>query len=204
MIISVREIGECSGVWDTGTVTDTERFIVAGRDLETFVTAWFEHLRAGGGQVRGLLEDDDMEPFFLIANIASRAARPDASDEELLLYSALAVARDYLKDQRITPVIDGWDGMWEFVCECFDHLHEIGEDEAALALAKSVLSDLQVVPEYEAFKRRMAAKKTDAEIAAHEQEMAEIKQRELRAARLLDPSIDFDAIILSMPLIEEG
>lgn len=181
-------------------MTDAERFIVAGRDLETFITTWFEDLRSGGGESRDLIDNfENMEMLFLMANIARRAAQPDASDEELLLFSALAVAREYFREERMEPVIAGWGGMWKYICDAFDYLHEVGNEEAALILVKSVLRGMQTQSEEEQFLRSVWSNKEPGERAAHERYIAEIKQRELRAARLLDPTVDVDAVMLSMP-----
>lgn len=187
-----------------GGMTDA-RFVVVGRELETFVSTWFEDLRSGGGEMRGLLDDGpDMAASFLMGNIAPRASKPDASDEELLLFATLAVAQEYFRDKRQEPVLDGWDAMWEYVCAAFDHLHDVGNEDAADVLVKSVLRGMQTPSEeVRQWLTVVWSKKTPAERAAHERHMAQIKQRELRAARLLHPDIDVDMVMLSMPLNAE-
>ncbi|ABH00779.1 hypothetical protein RHA1_ro11132 (plasmid) [Rhodococcus jostii RHA1] len=134
--------------------------------LETFITTWFEDLRSGGGERRDLIDNiENMEMFFLMANIARRAAQPDASDEELLLFSALAVAREYFREERMEPVIAGWGGRWKYVCDAFDHLHEVGNEEAALILVKSVLRGMQTQSEeVEQFLRSVWSNKERAKV----------------------------------------
>jgi hypothetical protein len=184
-------------------VTDSQLFTIAGRDLEKFVSDWFEDLKTGGGQMRGLLDDGpDFGDAFLMGNIAARAAEPDSSDEELLLSATLVIAQDYMRGKRGHPMLHDWEDRWAYVCAAFSNVHEVGEHEAAQRLARIAFQGQQEIPGAQVFLREIRAKQTPAERASHEQRMTSIKQREVRAAKLLDPEIDMTAVMLSMPLIE--
>ena len=170
--------------------------MIAGRDLSSFVTAWANNLKAGGGESPGLLEvavketDSSFGAEFLVLNIAPQAANPDASDEELLLFATLVVFR-LAGYPGTSPSV--WEGEDEHLSRAFCHLQRIGEKEAARLLRWQVIRHAtEDKPEgYKAFKRRQPM--APGEQASWDQRVASYDERSLRAAKILDPNGDFDA-----------
>ena len=171
-------------------------YLIAGRDISSFVTAWANNLKAGGGESPGLLQAAVTEPAssfgaeFLMLNIAPQAANPDASDEELLLFATLVVFR--LAGYPGTSP-SRWEGEDEHLSLAFRHLQKIGEKEAARMLrCDIILHATEDEPErYKALKRRQSM--APGEQASWDQRIASYDERSLRAARILDPTGDFDA-----------
>lgn len=170
--------------------------MIAGRDLSSFVTAWANNLKAGGGESPGLLKvavteaDSSFGAEFLILNIAPQAAYPDASDEELLLFAALVVFR-LAGYPGTSPSV--WEGEDEHLRRAFRHLQKIGEKEAARLLRGDVIRRAtEDEPEgYKALKRRQSM--PPGEQASWDRRIGSYRERSLRAAKILDPNGDFDA-----------
>lgn len=178
--------------------TQDDLYVIAGVSLRRFVADWLSDLESGGGQMRGLLDEaqsgrepgDDyfFSTSFLMANVAPHAVPLTASPEVLLLCAVL-----FLYQQAELPNSQKtWDGFDAHISRAFDHLHEIGEKAAAKALIQDVLRRMEPGPEaYEEMARRRR-EKDPSKSAAHERDMAFLRQRYLRAAKLLDPDADFD------------
>lgn len=73
-----------------------------------------------------------------------------------------------------------------------------GEAEAARRLAAKVIRRLRPGPDALEEIRRSHRENDPAKSAYFEREMAEISQRDVRVAKLLDPGIDFDAMVLDL------
>ncbi|MEU6723456.1 hypothetical protein ABZ917_07060 [Nonomuraea wenchangensis] len=166
---------------------------------------WLADLNSGGGQSRGLLEhiNDPYEPdsrysygaHMMMANIAPRAVPDDASDEVVLFYAVMAIYQ-----HAGWPKADPrhFDGFTPHVERAFDYFRTIDETEAARRLAADVILRMRPGPDVVENIRRRNREKNPAKSAYYERVMAEIAQRDVRAAKLLDPSIDFDAMVLAV------
>lgn len=182
----------------------SDPYVISGVDLRPFVLDWLVDLNSGGGQSRGLLEhiNDPSEPdsrysyggHMMMANIAPRAVPDDASDEVVLFYAVMA-----LYQQAGWPEADPqhFDGFTPHVERAFDYFRTLGETEAARRLAADVIRKMHPGPNVLEDLRRYHREKNPAKSAYYERVMAEISQRDVRAAKLLDPSIDFDMMVLA-------
>lgn len=183
-------------------VPSTSSYVVAGRDLKRFVTAWLDDLESGGGQMRGLLATaaETGEPdgeylynaSFLMANIGPRAAEEAASPEELLLCGVLSL---YQMDHQLYRGME-WDSARAHVRRAFKYAHEIGDATAARKLIHAVIERMDPGPPSYEEMRRKDRLKNPGKAAAHEQRMADLDQRNLKAAELFDPAADFDTQLL--------
>ncbi|KQX75395.1 hypothetical protein [Aeromicrobium sp. Root472D3] len=182
----------------------------AGRDITDFVRAWFEDLRAGGGRMREFLGDmpgspaGDMATIYLLGNVD--AARPDSSDEELLLYAVLQIGGQAYRDEYGDDAhLFDWETKWEYIEQCFDVVNGLTASENAQFMVRWALrrSRIRTEPERE-WDRMVWEGKAPGERAAHEQKMAGIMQRELSAARLFDPDIDIDSMVMSIELDKDS
>jgi hypothetical protein len=181
--------------------------VIAGVNLRPFVLDWLADLSDGGGLGRSLLEEinDPYEPdsrysyggYMMMTNIAPLAVPNDASDEVLLFYAVMTTYQ-----QAGWPEADRrkFDGFLPHVERAFAYFQTVGDTEAARRLAADVI--LRMGPEPEALERirRHHREKNPEKSAYYERKMAEISQRDVRAAKLLDPGIDFDAMVLGTRL----
>lgn len=183
-----------------GLMNNVDPFKVAGADLRPFVDDWVAHLESGGGQTRGLLKHAESAPQineryeygarYMFANIGPRASMQSATQEELLLFAALAVYQD-----AGFPGADRtlWEGEEIHVRRAFAYFHEVGEQEAARRLRADVIRrSLRERPRELKGLLQNSMINDPAREASHDQEMASIDSRSFRAAELLDPDADFD------------
>lgn len=177
-------------------------YVVAGLDLYQFTNSWFEGLKDGKGHMYGLLDSGpECSPHFLMGNVAPHAVSEEASDELLLLFGVLALFQKQHRTPEGVLAPDGWEQMWAYVGFAFDHYHEVGPEVTAETLVRHAISGMSGGG-LRGNHRMIGSRReiSPAKEAAHEQEMAEISQREFRAARLFDPSVDIDGIILTTSL----
>ncbi|NEA21604.1 hypothetical protein [Actinomadura bangladeshensis] len=185
----------------------SDPYVIAGVNLRQFVLDWLGVLNSGGGEMRGLLEhvDDPRHPseryrygaHMMMANIAPRATPAAASDEVLLFFAVMVIYQ-----QAGFPGADPqhFDGFTPHVERAFDHFQSVGETEAARRLAADVIRQMKPGPEpWEAIRQRQS-QENPAKSAYYERLMADLYQRDLRAAKLLDPDLDFDAMVLRADL----
>lgn len=186
-------------------MSGTDPYVLAGINLLPFVEGWVSDLEAGGGHSHGLLDyahgDCDVEQrysyggHFLMSNIGPRATKPTASPEELLLFAVLAVYQD-ADFPGANPAV--WEGERQHLLYAFAYAHELGEAEMASRLCAHVhrRSARPRPAQYDAMLRR-SLNNDPAQMADHDQKMAEIDSRSFRAAALLDPHTDFDSQLTS-------
>lgn len=166
---------------------------ISDADLSEFSEAWFRLVNSDRAVALGLKssigEEYGTSGYFLMANIAPAAMLPDASAETILFYAVMAVYQQH----KFPGSGDVWEGAEEHVARAFRFAHERGETQMAIDLLQDVLRRGQEPdggwPG--------AWRKDVARAAAHELEMAELNQREVRAASLLDPAINFDSLFLT-------
>ena len=91
-----------------------------------------------------------------------------------------------------------FDGFTPHVERAFGYFHTVGETEAARRIAIGVINEMNPGPEALEKILRRYRENNPAESAYWDRKMAEISQRDIRAARLLGPDIDFDAMMMTM------
>jgi len=176
----------------------TEPYLFAGRNLETFVTLWLTRVLQEDAPTRGLLEhvDEgyDYGGHFLMANIGPQATDPTASEETLLLYAVLAT---YQNDGF--PGADVWRGEEWHVHRAFAHARKLGASDAASNLLRrsAQASTREPVPAFESMLKSSLGH-DPARRAAHDRTMASIADRDIRAARFLDPAQSVDDFLFGV------
>lgn len=166
-------------------------YVIAGVDLRPFVNDWLADLNSGGGIMRSLLKAGPRYNYgagMMMANIAPRADSDDASDEVTLFFAVMAT---YQRAGWPGADPERFDGFTPHTERAFNYFHTVGETEAARLLAVSVLSQMSPSP-------LAWEKEHPAESAYWDRKMAELSHRDIRAAKRLDPDIDFDAMMLAM------
>lgn len=78
--------------------------------------------------------------------------------------------------------------------DAFEHLRAMGEQAGAEELMRRQV-DRAMHPEHPV-REWMMRDRTPAEKAAHEGNMAEIRERDILAVRVLDPTVDFDEVMV--------
>jgi hypothetical protein len=172
-------------------------YVIAGVNLRPFVLDWLADLDSGGGIMRGLQRSPgySFSAHMMMANIASPAVPDDASDEVMLFY---AVMTTYQKAGWPGADTEHFDGFAAHVERAFVYFRTVGETEAARRLAADVISRMEPGPDIsELIGRRRHREDNPAEVAYWDREMAELSLRDVRAAKLLDPGLDFDAVMLA-------
>lgn len=185
----------------------SDPYVISGVNLRPFVIGWLADLDSGGGLARDLLEliNDSCDPasrysygaYMMMANIAPRALSEDASDAVMLFYAVMAIYQ-----QGDCPNADQrhFDGFGSHVERAFDYFWTLGAAEAARRLADDVIRRMHPGPDIVEEIQRRHREKNPGKSAYYERRMAETSQRDLRAAKLLDPGIDFDAMVLATDL----
>lgn len=171
------------------------RYQLEDLNVDDFAKKWLEGLSDDGAEMRSLVDEKpDMGPYFMMANIAPRGVDPSASAEELVLFAVLAAYQDAVHSSQRRE--RRWEGTTAHLEAAFNYAREIGRAGVAASLLKSVVRRGM---DEDGLSRRLTASALDndpARIAAHEQDMAHILERDIRAARLLDPSLSVDAFLL--------
>jgi hypothetical protein len=169
------------------------RYELEDLDVDAFARQWLEGLEDDGARMRSLVDEKpDMGPYFMLANIAPRAGEPAASTEEQVLFAVLAAYQDAVHSKRLPE--RSWEGTTAHLNAAFAYANEIGRTGVASSLLESV-----VRRDEDGFSRSLTARSLGndpGKIAAHEQEMAGILSRDIRAAGLLDPSLSIDTLLL--------
>jgi hypothetical protein len=175
----------------------SDLYVIAGVNLRPFVIDWLAELNSGSGILRGLLTAGPGYHFggrMMIANIGPRAEPDNASDEVVLFYAVMVT---YQQAGWPGADPDRFDGFTLHVERAFRYFRTVGETEAARRIIAGVISQMRPGPEaWEGILRRFR-ENHPAEDAYWDRMMADISQRDIRAARLLDPGIDFDAMMLA-------
>ncbi|KAA0962480.1 hypothetical protein FQ142_03930 [Microbacterium sp. ANT_H45B] len=167
-------------------------------DVDRFARQWLEGLDSDTASSRGLLDHKGMGPYFMISNIGPQAVEPDSSTDELVLYAVLAAFQNADFSGRHEEVWDSFEGHLD---AAFHYANAIGRTGVARSLLAGVVR--RATRESGGFSDQLTAaslKNDPAQIAAHEQEMAHILDRDVRAAHLLDPRVSIDELILSPEL----
>ncbi len=183
-------------------MTSGNVYEIVGLDMAGYVELWLDESAAAaltrGGMAAaaaaGQVPRDQyqLNRALLMQGIALRAMAADAPRADLIIYAAIAL---HPGPGDGNPL---WPGRTEFMAEAFAHLQTIGAAEAARRMLQQVIeSDPAQDAPLPAFLPGPPTEMTAAEDAAEQQEMAEINDRDIRAARALDASIDFDALLLA-------
>jgi hypothetical protein len=178
---------------------ESDLYVIAGVNLRPFVLDWLADLNSGGGIMRGLLGAGpgySYGGYMMMGIIAPRAEPDDASDEVRLFY-AVMVTYQQAKWPGADP--ERFDGFTPHVERAFAYFRTVGETEAARRITAGVISQMRPGPtpeEWEAFLGH-PRENNPAKEAYWDRMMAEISQRDIRAATLLDLDVDFDAMMLA-------
>ncbi|MEU4418700.1 hypothetical protein [Nocardia salmonicida] len=174
---------------------------LAGFDLGPAITAWLDDIIKGGGVGRTLLEHaianthpgDDLfySATFLMGNVAPDAADPEATPEVLLIYAVLTIHQNSIPKE--TPGL--WHGFEGYVRDAFERVQAMGRTSAAEALLRPMIQN-STAPNQDLQWMRRAANPDPAKYADHERHMASIWERNVRAAKILDPAVDLDDLLL--------
>lgn len=171
------------------------RYQLDDLDIDAFARDWLDSLESDDAAMRSLMIDTPhMGPYFMMANIAPRAVAPSASTEVLVLFAVLSAFQDAAHSGLRAR--ERWEGTEHHLDSAFGYAQEIGRAGVATSLLQSVVRGGGKDGELSA---RLTARSLDndaAKIAAHEQDMARIVDRDIRAAHLLDPSQSIDALLL--------
>ena len=172
-------------------------YCIADLDVTGFTTDWLLTLDRDDAPARSLLdyvgEGYDYGAHFMMANIGPRATEPVASDEELILYAALAA---FQNDEF--PGRAQWEGATNHLVAVFSHANHLGRTGVALNLLQSLAERGRRDPSAFLRQLRTRAQEDDpAKLAEHDRDMAQILSRDVRAAQLLDPTISIDDLLLS-------
>lgn len=141
-----------------------------------------------------IAEKPDMGPSFMMANIGPQAVEPTSSTAELVLFAVLSAFQNAIQ-AGLRPE-DPWEGTSAHLNAAFSYANEIGRGGVAASLLHFVVRRGK---DNNGLSERLTARSPDndpARIAAHEQEMAHILNRDIRAAKFLDPSLSVDAFLL--------
>jgi hypothetical protein len=179
-------------------------YLAAGRDLEQFVTRWLadvtledeEQSLLNAAASAGESGNHDSEYLFnatyLYSQIGPRAAESDSSPEELLLAGVLAV---YQHEHKLFRGMR-WISQADHVARAFQFAQATGDSGMARKLIMDVIQRGEAPAEGWKIIQRSNAEKNPAKAAHWDAEMAGLDQRELRAAALFDPAVDFDSLLL--------
>lgn len=162
-------------------------------DVDSFTRQWLEGLDKDTASSRGLLDYEGMGPYFAMSNIAPQAVDPNSSTDELVLYAVLAAFQN--ADFPGLPQ-KARDDVESYVDAAFRYANTIGRTGVARLLLAGVVRRGRGEGGELSNRLTTASLKHDpARIAAHEQEMAHILDRDVRAAHLLDPRVSIDELI---------
>ena len=173
-------------------MTDDDLYTVAGRDLRPVVrqclVALADPEKHGLGPVVEA-ETDPAEKIFygktyVMSYVAPRTWGSNGTDEELLLFAALAIYGEAPQTS--------WEGAERHIEKALEHLRELGEAEGArrliVGLAVSAEPD-EASRYFRDWINNGPLGGDPARIAAHEGVLSQGTMRTFRAARALDPSV---------------
>ncbi|WP_158885087.1 hypothetical protein [Amycolatopsis anabasis] len=172
-------------------------YTVGGVDLSDFANSWLPSLERDDAPARSLLdhieEGYDYGAHFMMANIGPQAVDPSAGKEVLLLYAVLAV----FQNDEFPGCREGWQGTAKHLERAFKHAKRLGDRGLAKTLLRE-LADRSKRDRAPMFEDMLAQSMghAPARIAAHDRNMANILSRDVRAAKLLDPSASVDDFLL--------
>lgn len=167
---------------------------IAGFDLSEFVANWISELESSEGDARGLLSnaksDSELEErygygaLYMMANVGPQANEPKATSEVVLLFAVMSLYQD-AGFPNADPTL--WEGEQVHIDRAFTYFHHVGAEEAARQLRETIIRRSL---------HKKSVKSDPAQGASHDQEMAAIDARSIRAAKLLHPEGDFDSEML--------
>lgn len=172
------------------------RYVVAAMDMTPFIVKWLNDLSRPDAPSRGLLdyvdEDYDYGASFMMSNVAPEATKQSASSETLLLFAVLAVYQHAEHPDRPAK----WEGPESHLAGAFNYAQALGDSGVAAALLKYVAdrSKRQTPPMLRELRER-SMNRDPAKLAQHDRNMAEIEDRSIRAARLLDPALTLEQFL---------
>lgn len=172
------------------------RYGLGDLDIDLFVRAWLRHLATGTVARSDLLaaaaEDSPSGGYFLISNVGPKPGFAFAATEQLVLYSVLAV----YQDMDLRWVEQPWQGTDHHLRHAFAYANQLGRSGVARVLLERI-AERSTRPPAPASPLLPAPVGDDlAERAAHDRAVAGTIDRDIQAARLLDPTLSLDRLLL--------
>ncbi|MBT1683784.1 hypothetical protein [Curtobacterium flaccumfaciens] len=162
--------------------------------MNEFVLDWLSQLDENDVFGRQAADAPDVAPFFMMANITPLVGAPDAQRDALVLYAVLATFQQANFPGRPESA---WSGPEPHLEAAFAYANEQGR----AAIAHGLLSSVQRATEKPGssfnWLRSNSLDHDPGRIAAHEQEMAGIRSRDIRAAAIFDPTLSIDDMLLN-------
>lgn len=168
-------------------------FTVGDLDVTQFVVSWLDGLDRNELFQRQAADSPDVAPFFMMANITPLVGRTDAGADELVLYAVLAAFQGANFPGRPESA---WVGPAPHLDAAFAYANALGRTDVAKALLLPWVR--RAFEEPDRFDTFLRSRSLDdpGKTAAHEQEMADIRSRDIRAAAVLDPRVNLDDMLL--------
>ncbi|MBF4629587.1 hypothetical protein [Curtobacterium flaccumfaciens] len=172
-------------------------YAVDDLDVNEFVLTWLSQLDENEVFQRQAADAPDVAPFFMMANITPLVGAPDAQREALVLYAVLATFQHANFPGRPESA---WSGPEPHLEAAFAYANELG----SAAIARGLLSSVQRATEKPDstfnWLRNRSLDDDPGRIAAHEQQIADIRSRDIRAAAVFDPTLSLDDVLLNRDL----
>ena len=173
-------------------------FALDDLDVSDYVERWLASVESPGARGRDTLlrrkpVSLTMGSAFMMSHIAPQAAVAESTDPELILYAVLAT----YQNARFPGQTGPWPEARTHLELAFEHARELGRSGVARNLLRDLVDESRRAPDD--FNGSMLAKSFGgdaAKLAAHDAEMAAIRDRDVRAAALLDPTITLDQLLL--------
>ncbi|WP_025104797.1 hypothetical protein [Microbacterium paraoxydans] len=173
-------------------------FVLDDLDVSGFADRWLAWVEGPDAKGRSTLLRRQPASFamgsaFMMANIAPQAAVADSTDEELILYAVLAAFQNAGFPGQTGP----WPEARTHLELAFAHARQLGRSGVARNLLRDVAAASRRTPDE--LDKQLLAKSLGGDaskLAEHDAEMASIRNRDVRAAALLDPTISLDELLL--------
>ena len=173
-------------------------FVLDDLDVSDYVDRWLAWVESPEARGRSTLLRRQPVSFaigsaFLMSHIAPEAMAPESTDPELILYSVLAA----FQNARFPGQAGPWPEARAHLELAFGYARELGRAGVARNLLRDLADESRKAPDD--FNEKMLAKSFNgdaAKLAAHDADMATIRDRDVRAAALLDPTASLDEFLL--------
>lgn len=172
-----------------------ETYVIVGTDLRCFVQGWLVELDDDELLSRALLDPAgrsyEYGAVLLLADMALIAGRPAASREALLTYAVLAAFQHGNFSDRTV-----WTTAADHVEHAFAHAAQRGPSGLARSLVQAIVDRSKSRDAWHQVVLHRLLLATPADQAAHDQRIAQFCARDIRAATLLDPTVNLDELLL--------
>lgn len=172
------------------------RYVLDDLDINNFVHAWLRHLSTGDPEAADLLHAATADSFsgglFLLRNIGPQKRTSFAATEQLILYAVLAV----YQDPTLPWTRQSWQGTRHHIQHAFAHANTLGRSKVAIALLTRAAKRSTTDPSPGSSPMSSDPSVDDpARLAARNKKTVGTFNRDVDAARLLDPTISLDSLL---------